>query len=107
MPSIAVAMGQTAGVLGERRSQKWNAAAKLQPTFPKPDRLLVRPNQAVDEVMGRLTEATADESCADPDQLTMLMDYRRAARRLEAVYDKACQVELDLPPDDELVKVQR
>ena len=63
--------------------------------------------QAVDEVMGRLTEATADESCADPDEQTMLMDYRRAARRLEAAYDKACQVELDLPPYDELVNVQR
>ena len=37
---IAIAMGQKAGVLGERRSQKWTAAAKLQPTFPKPDRLL-------------------------------------------------------------------
>ena len=30
---IAVAMGQTAG-------EKWTAAAKLQPTFPKSDRLL-------------------------------------------------------------------
>ena len=29
-------MGQKAGVLGERRSQKWTAAAKLQPTFPSP-----------------------------------------------------------------------
>ena len=69
--------------------------------------MLVKAIQAVDEVMVRLTEATADESCADPDAQTMLMDYRRAARRLEAAYDKACQVELDLPPDDELVKVQR
>ena len=34
-------MGQKAGVLGERRSQKWTAAAKLQPTFPKSDRLLI------------------------------------------------------------------
>ena len=33
-------MGQEAGVLGARRSQKWTAAAKLQPTFPKSDRLL-------------------------------------------------------------------
>ena len=31
---IAVAMGQKTG-------EKWTAAAKLQPTFPKPDRLLV------------------------------------------------------------------
>ena len=62
--------------------------------------------QAVDEVMGRLTEATADEGCADPDDQTMLMDYRRAARRLEAAYDKACQVELDLPPYGELVNTK-
>ncbi len=59
--------------------------------------------QAVDEVIGRLSEATADENSADPDDQTILMDYRRAARRLEAAYDKAAQVELDLPPYDELV----
>lgn len=59
--------------------------------------------QAVDEVIGRLTEATADEDSADPDDQVMLMDYRRAARRLEDAYDKACEVELDLPPYDKLV----
>jgi hypothetical protein len=59
--------------------------------------------QAVDEVIGRLTEATADEDSADPDDQTLLMDYRRAARKLEDAYDKACAIELDLPPYDELV----
>ena len=59
--------------------------------------------QAVDEVIGRLTEATADEDSADPNDQTMLMDYRRTAKRLEEAYDKACEVELDLPPYDELV----
>ena len=33
-------MGQKAGVLGERRSQKWTAEAVSQPTIPKSDRLL-------------------------------------------------------------------
>ena len=37
---IAVAMGQKAGVHEVRRSQKWTAAAELQPTIPKSDRLL-------------------------------------------------------------------
>ena len=36
-------MGQKAGVLGERRSQKWTAEAVSQPTFPKSDRLLATP----------------------------------------------------------------
>ena len=35
-------MGQKAGVHEVRRSQKWTAAAELQPTIPKPDRLLGR-----------------------------------------------------------------
>ena len=35
-------MGQKAGVLGERRSQKWTAEAVSQPTIPKSDRLLAR-----------------------------------------------------------------
>ncbi len=39
---IAVAMGQKAGVHEVRRSQKWTAAAKLQPTIPKSDRRLDR-----------------------------------------------------------------
>ena len=34
------AMGQKDGVLEERRSQKWTAAADLQPTISKSDRLL-------------------------------------------------------------------
>jgi len=34
------AMGQEDGVLDERRSQKWTAAAELQPTISKSDRLL-------------------------------------------------------------------
>lgn len=59
--------------------------------------------QAVDEVIGRLTEATADEDVADPNDQVALMDYRRAARRLEDAYAKVCEVELDLPPYDELV----
>ncbi len=33
-------MGQKAGVHEVQRSQKWTAAAKLQPTIPKSDRLL-------------------------------------------------------------------
>ncbi len=36
-------MGQEGGVLEERRSQKWTAAAGLQPTTPKSDRLLGLP----------------------------------------------------------------
>jgi hypothetical protein len=59
--------------------------------------------QAVDEVIGRLTEATADEDSADPNDQIMLFDYRRAAKRLEDAYGKACEVELDLPPYDELI----
>jgi hypothetical protein len=59
--------------------------------------------QAVDEVIGRLTEATEDEASADPNDQTLLMDYRRAARRLADAYSKVCEVELDLPPYDELV----
>ena len=35
-------MGQEAGVHEVRRSQKWTAAAKLQPTILTPDRLLAR-----------------------------------------------------------------
>ena len=34
-------MGQKSGVLGERRSQKWTAAARVHPTLPKSDRRLV------------------------------------------------------------------
>ena len=34
------AMGQKDGVLEERQSQKWTAAADLQPTISKSDRLL-------------------------------------------------------------------
>jgi hypothetical protein len=59
--------------------------------------------QAVDEVIGRLREATADEDSADPDDQVALMDYQRAARALEKAYDAAARVELDLPPYDELV----
>lgn len=59
--------------------------------------------QAVDEVIGRLTEATADEDNADPNDQIMLFDYRGTAKRLEDAYGKACEVELDLPPYDELV----
>lgn len=59
--------------------------------------------QAVDEVIGRLVEATADEDSADPNDQTALMDYRRAARRLGDAYGKLCEIELDLPPYDELV----
>ena len=39
------AMGQKAGVLEERRSQKWTAEAVSQPTIPKPDRLLTQVSQ--------------------------------------------------------------
>jgi hypothetical protein len=59
--------------------------------------------QAVDEVIGRLTEATSDEGEADPDDQQMLMDYRRAARQLEVAYKALCQVEGDLPAYAELV----
>ena len=59
--------------------------------------------QAVDEVIGRLTEATADEDSADPNDQIALMDYRKAARKLEDAYATVCEVELDLPPYDELV----
>jgi hypothetical protein len=33
-------MGHETGVLEEQRSQKWAAAAHLQPAIPKSDRLL-------------------------------------------------------------------
>ncbi|MFN7724397.1 MAG: hypothetical protein ACK5QH_04945 [Rubrivivax sp.] len=59
--------------------------------------------QAVDEVIGRLVEATAEEDSADPNDQIALMDYRRAAKRLEDAYGKLCETELDLPPYDELV----
>jgi len=59
--------------------------------------------QAVDEVIGRLTEATADEDAADPNDQMALLDYQRAARRLEAAYATLSETELDLPPYDELV----
>ncbi|MGE4377113.1 MAG: hypothetical protein AB7E10_07080 [Burkholderiaceae bacterium] len=39
-PPHGGAMGQEDGVLEERRSQKWTAAAHSQPTIPKSDRLL-------------------------------------------------------------------
>ena len=47
---IAVAMGQKAG-------EKWTAAAKLQPTFPKSDRLLVRTGRKPDQAAATKHEA--------------------------------------------------
>ncbi|MGE4377431.1 MAG: hypothetical protein AB7E10_08695 [Burkholderiaceae bacterium] len=40
LPPHSGAMGQETGVLEEQRSQKWAAAAHLQPAIPKSDRLL-------------------------------------------------------------------
>ncbi|MBV8972012.1 MAG: hypothetical protein JO290_06945 [Sphingomonadaceae bacterium] len=58
--------------------------------------------QAVDEVIGRLSAAVADDE-AGPDEQVALEDYRRTARELEKAYDLACKTELDLPPYDELI----
>ena len=74
--------------MGQEVGEKWTAAAKLQPTFPKPDRLLGEDGRVFEfKPMASPAEGAAWRPCA-----RMLAWHRASVHRGEGLRDSGALV---------------